>query len=119
MKRASWILLLGIVLCGCSGEDLLDRALEFRTRMLAASGLISLGGLCVGMQTVSVTEGLGLGSYIPGKLLQTALSLTLTGVYLWGGWTGLLGLTALFWLICKKDVAFSCKPVYNKRNLTR
>lgn len=38
MKRASWILLLGIVLCGCSGEDLLERALEFRSRMLAASG---------------------------------------------------------------------------------
>lgn len=38
MKRLSWILLLGLVLCGCSGEDSLERALEFRSRMLSASG---------------------------------------------------------------------------------
>ena len=32
------------------------------------------------MQTVSVTEGSGLGSYLPGKLLQTAFSVTLSYV---------------------------------------
>ncbi len=91
-------------------------------RLLTASGLVSFGGLCVAMQTLSVTDGLGLGSYIPGKMLQTMLSLALTGVYLLGSWTGLLvclfSFTAVFWLIGKKDVAFSYKAVYNERNLT-
>lgn len=37
MKRKSWVLLLGILLCGCSGEDLMDRTLAFRDRLLSAS----------------------------------------------------------------------------------
>ncbi len=47
-------------------------------RFLLASVMLSFGGLCVTMQTLSVTEGLGLGKYLPGKLLQTAISLLLS-----------------------------------------
>lgn len=44
-------------------------------RFIICCGILSFGGLCVMMQTVSVTGKLGLGMYLPGKLLQTAISL--------------------------------------------
>lgn len=44
-------------------------------RFYICSGLLAFGGLCVTMQTVSVTSGLSLRYYFPGKLLQTALSI--------------------------------------------
>lgn len=47
-------------------------------RFLAASAMLALGGLCVTLQTVSVTQGLSLRCYFPGKLLQAALSLLAT-----------------------------------------
>lgn len=40
-------------------------------RFLLAGIMLSFGGLCVSMQTMSVTEGLGTGWYFPGKVLQT------------------------------------------------
>ncbi len=43
-------------------------------RYLVCSVILSLGGLCVLMQTASVTGSLGLGWYIPGKLLQSCFS---------------------------------------------
>lgn len=46
-------------------------------RFLIASIVLSFGGLCVGMQTVSVTGTLGTGLYFPGKLLQTMVSILL------------------------------------------
>lgn len=42
-------------------------------RFLLAGAMLSFGGLCVAMQTMSVTEDLGTGWYFPGKLLQTML----------------------------------------------
>lgn len=51
-------------------------------RFLLCSGMLSLGGLCVTMQTMSVTQGLKLNHYLSGKLIQTVLSLLLSLVYL-------------------------------------
>lgn len=48
-------------------------------RFIIASGILAFGGLCVVMQTVSVTKGLGLGHYLPGKVLQVAISILLSG----------------------------------------
>jgi len=48
------------------------------TRFILASVLLAAGGLCVGMQTVSVTKSTGLGSYFPGKVLQTLLAFLLS-----------------------------------------
>lgn len=42
-------------------------------RLIGASGLLALGGVCVALQTASVTKGLSLGFYFPGKLLQASL----------------------------------------------
>lgn len=47
-------------------------------RMVVCSGLLSFGGFCVLLQTVSAVGELGLGSYFPGKLIQGTLSVLLS-----------------------------------------
>lgn len=46
-------------------------------RMIIATAALNFGGVCVAMQTASVTNGLKLSSYIKGKLLQTAVGICL------------------------------------------
>lgn len=48
-------------------------------RFMLAAFFLGFGGICVGMQTVSVTTraGLGTGLYFPGKILQGAISTVL------------------------------------------
>lgn len=46
-------------------------------RFLLAGTMLSFGGMCVGMQTFSVTEGLGTGWYFPGKVFQTTFTVLL------------------------------------------
>ena len=45
-------------------------------RFVICAGLFSFGGICVTMQTASVTSGLHIKYYLKGKLLQTCISLT-------------------------------------------
>ena len=52
-------------------------------RAVMCSAFLSLGGLCVTMQTLSVTAPLGLGMYIPGKIMQCSLSVLLTLLLQW------------------------------------
>lgn len=47
-------------------------------RFVLCSGMLAWGGFCVTLQTQSVTEGLSMGSYLKGKLLQTLFSLLLS-----------------------------------------
>ena len=49
-------------------------------RFLAASGFLAFGGICVGLQTISVTGKLGTGWYFPGKILQVSLSILLADI---------------------------------------
>lgn len=46
-------------------------------RFVLASTLLAFGGICVTMQTASVTAALSLKLYFPGKLLQTCFSFLL------------------------------------------
>lgn len=46
-------------------------------RFVLCCVFLAIGGVCVLAQTISVTKPLGLGMYIPGKLLQTIISLLL------------------------------------------
>lgn len=50
-------------------------------RFILASVMLAFGGLCVMAQTVQVTDDakLGLGQYLPGKLMQAGISLLLAG----------------------------------------
>lgn len=97
---------------------------------LLCACFLSFGGVCVAMQTVSVTGRLGSGLYFPGKILQTAISFLLALVV-----QGLLFpahkrlslspsvmipvlaavcIIVLFVPIMKKTVAFQSKLVYNE-----
>ena len=46
-------------------------------RFVMCAAMLSLGGLCVAMQTIFVTGSLGCGYYFPGKLLQGVFSFIL------------------------------------------
>lgn len=46
-------------------------------RFILCAAFLSFGGLCVAMQTASVSKELGLGMYFPGKILQTIISILL------------------------------------------
>ena len=56
---------------GCIG---LQEISSEAVRWIIANCMLAWGGLCVTMQTASVTSNLGLGKYIPGKLLHVAIS---------------------------------------------
>ena len=43
-------------------------------RFVLCAVLLGIGGLCVAMQTVSVTKTIGIGMYFPGKILQGIFS---------------------------------------------
>lgn len=50
---------------------------DISLRFLLCSGMLAMGGLCVTMQTISVTPGIKLDLYLLGKLCQTVISLAL------------------------------------------
>lgn len=47
-------------------------------RFLLCACFLSFGGLCVMMQTASITKEMGMGLYIPGKVIQTIVSFILS-----------------------------------------
>lgn len=49
-------------------------------RFVAAATLLGFGGLCVLMQTASTVGSLGLGMYLPGKVIQCCVSIVLASV---------------------------------------
>lgn len=55
-------------------------------KLIICSGLLSFGGLCVYMQTGSVTKELGTGMYLTGKLIQTCISLILACIVVSNYW---------------------------------
>lgn len=98
-------------------------------RFVLSAGILAFGGLCVYMQTRSVTNELGCGIYFPGKVLQTCISILLAVVsqqFLFSKAEQLtisvplcvvLILVVLFTILLlhrkKKVVAFSDRLVYN------
>jgi len=98
---------------------------------MIASAILSFGGVCVYMQTLSVTEGLGIGWYFPGKVLQTVFSLMLSGIaqlMLFSAedrvdisvpiiiLTISAAATVQYLITKKKVVAFGRKLLYNNKN---
>ncbi len=81
-----WLLPLDVRICiygllelanGCCSADMIA---SVGMRFILTSGMLAFGGVCVAMQTASVTRELGLGQYLPGKLMQTCISLFLSFV---------------------------------------
>ena len=52
----------------------LEQIVDVNLRFVICSGMLAFGGVCVTMQTVSVTGGLSLKQYFLGKSIQTAFS---------------------------------------------
>ncbi len=59
----------------------LGRIADEGLRFVICSIILSLGGICVLLQTRSVTKDVGLGKYIPGKLLQACISGIMSAVF--------------------------------------
>ena len=109
-----------------NGVLYLQRMESLPWKFITCSAMLSFGGLCVAMQTQAVTEGLSMGSYLNGKLLQCAIStgiaslsccflFTFSKIYV----TISIICSVFIFLIClftrKKTVALSKFLMYNAR----
>lgn len=54
--------------------------LEPGLRFVMAAGMLGFGGLCVMLQTASVTEGISLGLHFPGKIFQGTVCMLLASL---------------------------------------
>lgn len=50
-------------------------------RFVLSAIMLSFGGICVAMQTASVTAELGVGLYFPGKAIQVSISFILSALF--------------------------------------
>lgn len=66
---------------GCCALEMIG---DEKLRFTVAAGLLCFGGLCVTMQTASVTGDLGIRSYLMGKLMQTGLGVTIAWLIVGG-----------------------------------
>lgn len=73
-------------------------------RFLLCSGILSLGGFSILMQTVSVTQGLHLTYCLQGKLMQTLFSLLLSLIFI--KWISPLWLIPILLVILPKKMGF-------------
>lgn len=115
-----------------NGASCLSQVPNTAFRMIVAASALNFGGICVLMQTVSVSNGLKIGDYLKGKILQTCIGLLLSlaaqyiffpselriavGAELW------LSVCLLFILLTagqKLTVAFRRKMVYNRSRKQR
>ncbi len=99
-----------------NGCCLLCQMPDVRLRLLLAAGMLSFGGLCVTMQTVSLLGKLPVKTYLWGKALQTGFALALSCAAVYGHvWYCIVpAILAVILLFRKKAVAFSRKPLYNR-----
>lgn len=102
-------------------------------RFVIAACILSFGGLCVGMQTASVTKEFGTGFYFPGKVLQTIISFFLAVLFqnvlfpvteqcsipllIFITLAGIGACIIFSWYKRKKVVAFPFKIMYNGENV--
>ena len=67
-------------------------------QMMLCSGILGFGGLCVTMQTVSVTSGLDLHLYFPGKILQASIAMLICWVLFPSGYLIPAVLLPILWI---------------------
>ena len=73
--NSAYMLLLSGILELSNGCFQLGKISAESTRFILCSVFLAFGGVCVLLQTLSVTDGLGMGLYLPGKLMQSCISL--------------------------------------------
>lgn len=81
---------LQLLICGVmeltNGCLLLQTVDSEPLRLLLAAVMLNFGGICVFMQTASLTQGLNIRNYLRGKLLQTAFAAAYSGIILGHWW---------------------------------
>ena len=77
MSPAISVILIGFLELS-NGCIALTHIAEEHFRFVICSGMLAAGGICVALQSKSIVGSLGLGMYLPGKMLQTAISLLLS-----------------------------------------
>ena len=82
-----------------NGCCMLSQISDIRLRFVLCSGMLAMGGICVTLQTMSVTKGLSVKHYLFGKLLQTLFSICVS--------TALIFQNGLFLLPLGGIVAFT------------
>lgn len=105
-----------------NGCCLLHTISSWEIRLVIANVILSFGGLCVTMQTISVTSNLSLRWYIRGKLIRLVISILLSVAIILGGWSFILALIIILILLGIKNkitVAFPNILVYNVFNHIR
>ena len=75
---------------------------DVRIRFIVCCCMLSFGGICVLMQTASVTKGLSLRYYCSGKLLQTLFSLLLSWGIVYGHGPALTAAVTILVLLLRK-----------------
>lgn len=98
---------------GCCALSQID---SIPVRFVVCSAMLSFGGVCVAMQTASVSQGLSTLYFLRGKFIQTAISicLALCTIQGYGNAAVLAAISFLIlWKNLKKEVAFRKFSVYN------
>ena len=84
-------------------------------RFIICAGMLAFGGLCVLLQTMSVTKGLSLRMYLRGKLLQTVFSVLVScGIVMNHGYLFAVPVIPLLIVLIKNQKWYrkeSCYPV--------
>ncbi len=78
---------------GCSALYAIQ---DIRLRFLLCAGMLSFGGVCVTMQTMSVASGLSMKYYFLGKILQTVFCLAISAAATYGMWAAIPLIPAAF-----------------------
>ena len=117
--------LISVVLIGLleltNGCVSLQKIPDETLRFILCAGMLSFGGLCVHMQTMSILQGLSAKNYWKGKMLQTFFSLQIACATVFAGlWYTLTGLAVLVVLILamQKRLVISKKMVYNAHSIS-
>lgn len=71
-------------------------------RFLLGSCMLSCGGLCVSMQTVSVVQGLSVKNYFTGKLMQTFFSVLFSAALMYQLWWLFIPILPVLSIILRK-----------------
>ena len=89
---------------------------NINVRFILCTTMLSLGGLCVALQTASVTPGLSLKNYYWGKFFQASISALFAAAFTYKMWHVLIILMVLLYIAPKlflKKVDFFKKLMYN------
>lgn len=102
-----------------NGCILLHKIANPSVRCLMATGLLSFGGICVWLQTLSVCGNLNIKGYLKWKLVQCFLTVTIAAALLWSRVLSAVSILLIGFILfrfLKKRIAFPERMLYSNRN---